>query len=515
MHRLALLSTTEMALADRLAVSAGVASLDLMEHAGRAVADEARTMTHRGSRIAVICGPGSNGGDGFVAARLLREDGYDVQVSCLVAREQLSGDAAVMASRWSGDVSPGKPPDEPDSDLIIDALFGSGLSRPLEGVAAAIVCRLRQLGSSKPILAIDIPSGLDGNTGDLPVGADGSKRGPLFRATRTVTFFRAKPGHFLLPGRELCGDLKVVDIGLPAGVLDDIRPQTFRNDRGLWLLPKAPSAHGHKYSRGHAVIVSGPPQRTGAARLGARGALRIGAGLVTIASPLEAVPVNAAHLTAIMIAPFEAPEGLAPILADERHNAILVGPGCGVGATTRRMTEIALASPADVVLDADALTSFKDVPEALFELTRVTQIIAADPWIAAAPKRLPRTLLTPHDGEFKRLFPAASGSRLQRARYAADKSGAIVILKGSDTVIAAPDGRAAINHNAPPTLATAGSGDVLAGFIVGLLAQRLPAWEAACAAVWLHGECATAFGPGLIAEDLSEMLPKVLHSISK
>lgn len=486
----ALLPVAEMSRADRLAVADGVPSLTLMENAGRAVAAAAREMVPDGARIAVLCGPGNNGGDGFVAARLLRASGYRVGVAAQGERTAWIGDAAAMLSRWDGDIVRADEISLTDFDLVIDALFGAGLSRDLDGAYRQLVERVTQ--SRVPVLAVDVPSGIDGDSGVV--------RGIAIKATRTVTFFRRKPGHLLYPGRGYCGATVVADIGMPAGHLERLRatsaePATDANAPALWVdaLPSLQPT-GHKYSRGHAVVVSGPAQSTGAARLGARGALRAGAGLVTVASPRAAVPVNAAHLTAIMLAPFEVPEGLATLLADTRRNAVLIGPGGGVSAETRRMVEIVLASTAAVVLDADALTVSADAPAAMF---------------AAIDSRQAATVLTPHDGEFRRLFPDLEGSKLVKARLAAKRSGAVVVLKGADTVIATPDGRAAINDNAPPWLATAGSGDVLAGFITGLLAQGMPAFEAACAAAWLHGECANVIGRGLIAEDLPEAMPRV------
>jgi ADP-dependent NAD(P)H-hydrate dehydratase / NAD(P)H-hydrate epimerase len=563
---LELLTTAEMAEADRLAVAAGVPFLTLMENAGRAVADEAEKMVKPGARMAVLCGPGNNGGDGFVAARLLRERGYEVQVACLVELDELKGDAAVMAALWTGTTTSWGGEDIYGVDLykvdlIIDALFGAGLSRPLDG---DVTDEKTRISDDTPVLSIDVPSGLDGTTG--------MENGSIFSATRTVTFFRKKPGHVLMPGRAWCGEVVVADIGIPEKVLFKIASSCSQNAPELWQgwLPRV-RLDSHKYTRGHAVVVSGPPHATGAARLGARGALRMGAGLVTVASPLPSVAANAVHLTAIMIAPFSAPDGLAEVLADKRKNAVLIGPGCGVGTDTRRMVEIALASDAAVVLDADALTSFAPEKDEVQSLKGVGFLGATKPNHVAEPSALfaligakpgpivemstgktwekPRqVVLTPHEGEFKRLFPdiAAVGwaepakpniagigadvghqpegasaqptfqrkpSKLDRARAAAARSGAVVILKGPDTVIAAPDGRAAINDNAPPWLATAGSGDVLAGFVTGLLAQGMPAFEAACAAVWLHGECANQFGPGLIAEDIPEQLPKVLRAL--
>lgn len=493
MAGLELLSVDEMRRADAAAIAGGVPGLTLMENAGRAVAEAAAEMVQTGARISVLCGPGNNGGDGFVAARHLKERGYGVRVALAGSRDSLKGDAAEMAKRWEGRVLPLVPALLGEADLIVDALFGAGLARPLEGGVAVMVEAANASGA--PILAVDVPSGLDGNSGDI-------KGTVAIRAARTVTFFRRKPGHLLLPGRALCGPVTVADIGIPERVLDDIRPQTACNAPALWrAVYPWPRPGGHKYDRGHAVAVSGGPETTGAARLGARGALRIGVGLVTVASPREALFVNAAHLTAVMVRAFDRPNGLADILADRRRNAVLLGPGAGLDDATRTMVGIVLASGAAVVLDADALTVSAESPRTLFDA------------IGSRPDRA--VVLTPHEGEFRRLFGAIEGSKLERARAAARTSGAIVLLKGPDTVIAAPDGRAAINENAPPWLATAGSGDVLAGFITGLLAQGMPAFGAACAAAWMHGECATAFGPGLIAEDLAETLPKVLHRLNE
>jgi NAD(P)H-hydrate epimerase len=494
---LELLSVDEMRRADAMAMAAGVSGLTLMENAGRAVAEAAVSMVPPAARIAVLCGPGNNGGDAFVAARLLVERGYPVRLGLACQRAALKGDAAAMAQRWTGAVETLAPAVIDGADLIIDAIFGAGLARPIEGAIAAVVDAANRSGI--PILAVDVPSGLDGDLGD-------TRGGTAVRAARTVTFFRRKPGHLLMPGRLLCGEVTAADIGIPDRVLsrDDggVRPAAFANHPGLWLdrMPW-PRLETHKYERGHAVVVSGPPDSTGAARLGARGSLRVGAGLVTVASPRAALGVNAAHLTAIMVRGFDAPAGLAELLADPRISAVLIGPGVGTGDETAQMVEIVLGSGAAAVLDADALTSFAGNAEPLF---------------AAIGSRADRPVVaTPHMGEFKRVFDAlgADFSKLDRTKQAAARSGAIVLLKGADTVIAAPDGRAAINENAPPWLATAGSGDVLAGFIAGLLAQRMPAFEAACAAAWLHGECANLLGPGLIAEDLPEILPKVLAGL--
>lgn len=487
---LELLTAEEMARADRLAVAAGVASLSLMEHAGRAVAEEVVRRFPESETVVVLCGPGNNGGDGFVAARHLVEHGYKVRLGFDCEETRLPEDARVMAERFPGPREALRPELLAGADVVIDALFGSGLTRPVEGKLARLIESVN--ASGLPVVAVDVPSGIDGTAGQV--------RGVAVRAAATVTFFRAKPGHLLLPGRLHCGDLSLAAIGIPDHVLAEIGPRTFANEPPLWLQHYPwPKEDGHKYARGHAVVVSGPAYSTGAARLGARGALRIGAGLVTVASPRDAILVNAAQLTGIMVREADDARGLGALLADPRKNAVLIGPGVGVGERTREMVLTVLGSDVALVLDADALTSFAEQPDRLFGA------IAA----RAAP-----VVLAPHDGEFARLFgDLAALPKLERAREAAARSGAIVVLKGPDTVVATPDGRALINAATSPWLATAGTGDVLAGMILGLLAQAMPAFEAASAAVWLHGAAARAFGPGLIAEDLPEMLPEVLHNL--
>lgn len=495
---LALLTAEEMARADALAVAAGVPSPTLMENAGRAVADEATAMVAPGARISVLCGPGNNGGDGFVAARLLRERGYNVRLACTVDVVRLKGDAAEMARRWTGDVEP-MPPACLDAGLIVDALFGAGLTQAVEGRAAHAIEAAN--GCGVPILAVDVPSGLDCNTG--------APAGPVIEATRTLTFFRRKPGHLLLPGRGLCGQVVVADIGMPPEILAELPCETFSNAPPLWLerFPW-PWSESHKYARGHAVVVSGPAHCTGAARLAARGALRAGAGAVTLASPIDAFAINAAQLSAIMIKPFADTAGLTAILSSLHSDAdpVLIGPGLGRTDTARARVLAVVQKAAKVVLDADALSAFA-APLTEGDPDRSQELFAA---IQAAGRPI---VLTPHEGEFRRLFHGLSGSKLERARAASRLTGAVVVLKGADTVIASPAGRAAINDNAPPWLATAGSGDVLAGFITGLMAQGMPPFEAACAAVWMHGEVANAFGPGLIAEDLPDQLPRVLTGL--
>ena len=422
----------------------GIAVMTLIENAGRAVAEEIiRRFGAR--RTVVLCGPGNKGRDGAVAARYLKSWGWPVTIS-----NDLTG-----------------------AELIIDALYGAGLNRDFP---QALADQINKAGV--PVISIDVPSGLDGLTGQ--------PRGGCVKADLTVSFFRKKPGHLLMPGRSLCGELIVRDIGIPASVLENIIPKLWENTQPL--LP-SPATQGHKYNRGHAIIVSGGKLQTGASRFAATAALKIGAGLVTIAGAAPALSVHANHLTAVMLAETKTAKDLVKLLADKRKNAVCIGPAAGINENTKRNVRAILTSGAATVLDADALTSCASKPQQLFD------------WIYSLPDR--SVVMTPHEGEFARLFGSSSVSKLERASAAAKLSGAVVILKGADTVIAHPSGRAKINTNAPPSLATAGSGDVLAGIVTGLLAQGMEGFEAACAGVWIHGEAANKFDQsGFTAEEL-------------
>lgn len=490
MHEL--LTTAEMAEADRVTIAGGTPGIALMEAAGAAVAASVAANYPAARRVIVVAGPGNNGGDGFVAARLLAERGYSVRLLLLGERGRLTGDAATAASAWRGVIEAADPVALADADVVVDALFGAGLDRPVEGSARRMIEAMNS--GSAPVVAVDLPSGINGTSGAV--------MGLAVKADRSVTFFRRKIGHLLLPGRLHCGVVEVADIGIPANVLDKIRPRAFVNCPDLWggVFP-IPNVDGHKYTRGHAVVASGGLSFTGAARLSARGALRAGAGLVTIASPPDALAVNAATNLAVMVRSADGAAGLRDLLADRRLNVAVLGPGVGVGSETRDKVMAVLSGERAVVLDADALTSFAgEAAPALF---------------AAIKARTSATVLTPHEGEFARLFNLLSQitdkSKLERARAAAQ--GAVVLLKGPDTVVASPDGRAAIAENAPPWLATAGAGDVLAGFIAGLLAQGMPGFEAAAAAAWLSGEAANAVGPGLISEDLPDAIPAIYRHL--
>jgi NAD(P)H-hydrate epimerase len=485
-HGDSLLSVEQMYLADRGAIAAGTPGLELMERAGAAVAEAIGARFTAGQAV-VLCGPGNNGGDGFVVARLLQETGWRVRLGLLGERDALKGDAAAMAARWRDEVMPADPELISGADLVVDALFGAGLARPLDGAAAALVEAVAAGGA--PSVAVDMPSGVDGDSGHV--------RGTTAPARLTVTFCRAKPGHLLLPGRALCGELVVADIGIDDAVVAAVGPKQWRNSPGLWCLEYPwPDLADHKYARGHTVVVGGEMSTTGAARMAARAALRVGSGLVTVAASPAALSTYAAHLTAVMLRRVADREGFAEMLTDPRMNAVLLGPGQGVTERTREFVATALEAGKNCVLDADALTVFADAPAELFERLHGGCV------------------LTPHDGEFARLFEVA-GDKLERTRQAARSAGAIILLKGADTVIAAPDGRAVINDNAPPDLATAGSGDVLSGLIAGLMAQGVAAFEAAAMAAWLHGSAGQVAGPGLIAEDLPEVLPDVLRSLKE
>ena len=494
-----LLTVAAMRQVDVAAIQGGTSGVTLMEAAGAAVAARARARLPAGGRVTVLCGPGNNGGDGFVAARLLAEGGYAVALLLLGDRGALKGDAARAAEAWSGPVEVADPEAVPPCDLLIDALFGAGLARDLDGAARRLVEAVNAGGT--PVLAVDVPSGVDGDTGAV--------RGAAIRAIETVTFVTFKPGHLLEPGRSLCGQLSLAQIGTGPAALEAglaVCAPVYRNGPDLWAraFPRLTGA-SHKYTRGHVLVLSGPATKTGAARLAARGALRVGAGLVTVATPAAALPENAAHLTAIMLQACESADDLDDMLTDERLNVVLAGPGLGTGEPTRERVAVAASAGRGLVLDADALTSFAGQ----------APLLAAHLADGGA-----QAVLTPHAGEFARLFngteAAAEGTdKVARTRAAARLTGAVVVLKGADTVIASPDGRAAINDHGSPYLGTAGSGDVLGGLIAGLMAQGMEPFEAAAAGVWLHGDAGLRHGPGLIAEDIPELMPAVLRELAE
>ncbi len=484
-----LLTPDEMYEADRLTIQGGVPGIDLMEAAGLACAEFIRNLCDP-CPVCVVCGPGNNGGDGFVIARLLVEAGWPVKLLLAGDQELLKGDAAEAAEAWKGEVLKAQPEKLKDARLIVDALFGAGLCREISGKMADLVEAINATDALR--IAVDIPSGADGTSGKI--------RGTAVLADHTITFSRAKPGHYLEPARRQCGTLHVADIGIPGRVLKQIGPRCCLNgpDEFARSMP-VPGEQSHKYSRGSALMVSGGPWNTGAARLAAISALRVGAGAVTMAAGEAAMPVLANHLTAVMLQRADDGRDIGKLLHDKRITACAIGPAAGVGHDTVEKVLAVLDAGCAAVLDADALTSFEGNCEILFDAIR------------ARPDR--QVILTPHEGEFSRLFKTVvvpDESKWQRAVEASKSSGAVVVYKGPDTVIADIDGRCAINANAPFWLATAGSGDVLTGMCLGLMAQGMPAFEAASSAVWLHGEAADGFGPGLIAEDLPVRIPHAL-----
>ena len=463
-NRTALLTPAEMGRADQTAAQRGHAGTALMEAAGRAVARALQSRMGRG-RVLVLAGPGNNGGDGYIAARLLSQQGWPVQVAALAA-PRAGSDAAHAAALWRGPVVAFSAEEAARADIVVDAVFGAGLSRPVDGIVADT------LSAARRIVAVDMPSGINGATG-LPLGYAPA-------AELTVTFFRLKPGHLLLPGRDLCGHIELADIGIPDSVLDDVVPDTFANLPSLWRLPALTSG-SHKYTRGHVTVVGGSTM-TGAARLAAEAARRAGAGMVTIAAR-GAIETYRSGEPGLLVTDAD----IAALLRDDRRSVWVCGPGLGPDDASVVLPAL-IAAKRRVVGDADVFSAFSGNPDALR---------------GAA-------VLTPHAGEFARVFGSPPDNRLTSAREAAKRTGAVVLLKGADTIIAGPDGRAAINFSAPPWLATAGAGDVLAGIIGGLLAQGMPAWEAAAAGAWLHGRAAALAGPGLIVEDMLPSLIRVL-----
>lgn len=489
----ALLSVPQMYQADAWAIEHGTPSLELMEAAGMAVAQEAILALKaepKHTLIVVLCGTGNNGGDGFVAARVLHQQGYTVRLALAGDVAGLKGDALINAQRWQacgGGVSALAPDLLEGAGLVIDALFGAGLNRPLEGNALACVRVINE--RSLKCLAVDVPSGVDGNTGAI--------LGDCPRCFATITFFRPKVGHALYPAKAFCGHIRVADIGIKADAVVTLGVKVFLNGTALWSLPQ-PHWSDHKYSRGH-VLVFGGHAMSGAARLALRAARRVGAGLATACVPSEAFPLYAADAPGVLLMPWDTDSDIRSVLSGPRKNSYVIGPGLPANEATRRVVLEALtAESRTIVLDAGALTAFTGRLE---ELT--TAIIKYNGTV----------VLTPHDGEYQRLFGSESGDRLHRAHFAAQQTGAVVLLKGADTVVASPDGYAGITVQAPPYLATAGSGDVLAGLIAGLAAQGMDGFTAALAGAWLHAEAGRAAGPGLIAEDLPECLPMILRRL--
>ena len=487
-----ILSISEMYKVDEEACAKGVTSLKLMESAGAAIAEVVQR-NYEGGRILILCGLGNNGGDGFVAARLLKDSGRNVRVVCLGAIDEIKGDARESASNWTGEICPFTPSIFEDTQVVVDALYGIGLNRPISGLGELIIKKLNK--TDVPRISVDIPSGVNGNTGQI--------LGCAVQADICVTFFRRKPGHLLYPGKTACGTVMVADIGIPVSVLESIPPKIYENTPQLWLESfPIPKIQGHKYDRGHAIVVGGN-ELTGAAQLASFSALRSGAGLVTIASPPTTSMVYRSGSPSVMVKSINNLEEFDEIVNDSRVKGVLIGPGNGVNNETYQKVLRVITSK-KCVLDADALTVFEHCPEVLFAALKNTSKC--------------NNVITPHEGEFKRLFSRDDAFKNSRSKIELAKSAsrinAVIVLKGADTIITSPIGLVYINTNSSPYLATAGSGDVLSGMILGLMVQGMKPFEAASAAVWMHGECGRVFGPGLVAEDIANMLPSILRKFN-
>lgn len=480
-----ILTSAEMAAADRSAVATGTPGYTLMQRAATAVARTLQTVWPTGP-VLVLAGPGKNGGDGWEAARLLLEAGREVDIVSVVPKEALPGDAALAADRWIHPTLDISEVDPTPQTIVIDALFGAGLSRPLDGNAAILAEKCRSAGAR--VLAVDVPSGLNADTG-LPLGE-------VVPADVTVTFQTRKPGHLLAPGRDLCGRVVVADIGLSEIDLLAGSPTAWEGAPEFFAqnLP-TPNAATHKYSRGWMLGFMGD-EMPGASLLAAAAARRVGAGIVSLIAgeggPTSGVPDG------VLIERGDARR--RTLLKDDRVSTILIGPGLGRARAAEVLPDV-LGWAGPVVVDGDGLTSLAD--------------FAADRMKPFRSAGVGATILTPHAGEFSRLFPDLSGDLASRARAAAKRSGCIVVAKGALTVVAEPGGRLAFGPLGPPDLATAGSGDTLAGIIAGLSAQGMPAFSAAVAGVWLHVEAAKAAGNNLIAEDLAGRLPGILAQLKQ
>ena len=495
----AILTCDEVRAAEQRAVEAGISLWALMRKAGQACADVLHAEFPEG-RVVVLAGPGNNGGDAFVAAQRLRDLGRNVWLYDLAPTRDRTAEGALALNALTGPRQPLEDMRLSPDDVVLDGLFGAGLSRSLSGEAAFAAEQVNASGAK--VVAIDVPSGINGDSGAVT--------GPAIRADVTVTFCAKKPAHVLQPAASLCGDVIPAEIGFGRFVAEIGQGRLQENGPALWAHSlRWPEASSHKHQRGRLAVVTGGLANTGAARLAAQAGLRTGAGLVTLLCPPGALIVVASSVTAVMTSSFASPSDL--VAQTEKSSAVVIGPAAGVTDATRANVEALLTAGRSVVLDADALTVFAGDAKRLALLTVHMDMARQKSGLPSAP-----AVLTPHAGEFERLFPgklAHRAGRIEAVRNAAALTGSVVLLKGADTVIAAPDGRAVVNTHATPFLATAGAGDVLAGIIGGLLAQGLPAFDAACAAAWMHGDAGLRVGAGLTAEDLDQALRGVLHDL--
>ncbi len=475
--------------ADRLTINAGIDSYSLMQNAGRAVAEEITEYLDNRKAL-VLCGPGNNGGDGFVIARILSESGWRVRLACFKTISELGEDALRAAHEWKGEILPFDNIEIDENEVIVDAVFGTGFRGTLPAPAANLFSRLRK---ARPVvIAVDIPSGVNGNTGQADENT--------LNASMTVTFFRKKLGQVLMPGMAYCGPIAVHDIGIQTSVLTETGVAAYENHPMLWRNKvRRKSYFDNKYTLGHLIVLGGPDM-TGAALLAAHSAMRIRTGICTIVGPGNTADVYRSYLPGLIFESYETLDSFSSHLQDDRRNAAILGPGAGrkdkEGLRKAVLDCLAMGENKSLVLDADALNVFQGQREEFFELLHK------------------KCVLTPHEGEFERLFDDLEGIKPIRAIEAAALCGAVIVFKGADTIIATPDGKCIVNTNGPPLLATAGSGDVLAGMIAGLMAQGVPAFEASCASAWIQGEAAYSFGPGLIASDLPDLIPAVLRELT-
>jgi hydroxyethylthiazole kinase-like uncharacterized protein yjeF len=487
---------------DRWAIDElGMPGLDLMERAGAGLADVVATRCPQGP-IAVVCGKGNNGGDGYVAARLLRERGREVRVMSTVDSQELSGDARTNYERL-----PGPPPATGPSGLkgaagVVDAILGTGAAGAPTGAALFAIDAINACDATE-IVACDIPSGVDGSTGEVA--------GTAVRATATATFHAPKPGHWIAPGKAHAGEVSVIDIGIPPSGGPGEPSVGLISNRAAALIPRRGAASS-KFTVGRVVVCGGSTGLTGATVLASRAAARAGAGYVTACVPASLHAVFESHLLEVMTVPLPDNGGaLVPDARDlllsyaERADAVVVGPGLGRAAESHELAHnLARRLKRPFVLDADGLHAYAG---------RLREL---------AGSRTSPTVLTPHEGELARLLATESGAiraqRLHSAREAADKAQAVVVLKGDDTIVAAPDGRVGVSRGGAPALATAGSGDVLAGVLGTYLAKGMEPFAAACAAVLVHthaGRTAARFvgSEGVIASDVIDALPAALEEL--
>lgn len=488
-----LLSCKQMAAADAFTIKQGTPGITLMERAGRGVADVAEQVWRDSGgegTVLILCGPGNNGGDGYVVARRLAMASIPIRVAQFGDLGQVKGDAVLALEKCPCAIEGLDGLSLAGVSLVVDALFGAGLSKIIKGAAATVIKKINK--TDIPVIAIDVPSGLDGDKARA--------EGEVFKADHTVTFHTKKSAHLLFPGRSLCGEVHVIDIGINPAAFATLELQTYENIPELWRshLPRHRTEH-HKYHRGHVMVLGGKAPTLGACRLTSIAALRTGAGLVSLMAPKETYDIQAAALDDVMVTKMINMGTMMKALQDVRITAVAMGPGAGSNLETKKLVLKILRADRAVVLDADALTCFESASDALFNA-----IISP-------------TVLTPHAGEFQRLFPDIDygDDKFSVARTAAKRSGAVVVLKGADTVIASPCGRAAVNSNAPPHLSVGGTGDVLTGMIVALLGAGMPAFESACAAVWIHSCAADSYSLGMIASDLLKKIPQALQVAQK